>query len=252
MAAPLSKGRLKTYRAYRQKKFRDREDLIVAEGEKIAEELLRHRPTAIRAVCALDEWWAEHPFLPPEFAGQSYAVKPTELSQLSTFKTPNRVWILADRPAATLDVETARTQPTLFLDGLQDPGNVGTILRTADWYGFRQIVCAPGTVDVFHPRTIQASMGAFLRVNAPTLSIHALHEQLPDIPLVATVLDGDPLGSTSLPRPGIYGIGNEGNGISLPFLELNPRRLTLPGGGGAESLNAAVATGILCSRLFEG
>ena len=251
MPAPLSKGRLKLYRSYRQKKVRDREGLFVAEGPKIAEELLRHRPGAVRAVCALDDWWRDYPFLSDEFAGNSYAVKPAELDQLSNFKTPNRVWLLVDRPVATLDTALAQTQPILYLDGLQDPGNVGTILRTADWFGFRQVVCAPGTVDVYHPRVTQASMGAFLRVNAPELSISALREALPGLPVYATVLDGTPLDSATLPPAGIYGIGNEGNGLSLPFLEHSTHRLTIPGGGGAESLNAAVAAGILCAALHK-
>ena len=250
MPAPLSKGRLKLYRAFRQKKVRDREGLFVAEGPKIAEELLQQRPGAIRAVCALDDWWRDYPFLPDAFAGNRYAVKPAELEQLSNFKTPNRVWLLVDRPAATLDTQLAQTQPTLFLDGLQDPGNVGTILRTADWFGFGQVVCAPGTVEVHHPRVTQASMGAFLRLNTPELTLAQLRDQLPQLPVLATVLDGTPLGEAPLPVPGIYGIGNEGNGLSLDFLEQAQYRLTLPGGGGAESLNAAVAAGILCAALF--
>ena len=251
MPAPLSKGRLKLYRSYRQKKARDREGLFVAEGPKIAAELLRQRPTAVRAVCALDDWWRDYPFLPDAFAGNSYALKPVELEQLSNFKTPNQVWLLVDRPTATLDEDLARTQPILYLDSLQDPGNVGTILRTADWFGFGQVVCAPGTVDVYHPRVTQASMGAFLRVNTPELSIAALRAALPELSVYATVLDGTPLDRATLPAAGIFGIGNEGNGLSLDFLEAATHRITIPGGGGAESLNAAVAAGILCSRLYR-
>ena len=249
MPAPPSKGRLKQYRAYRQKKARDRDGLFVAEGPKIAAELLQHAPGTVRAVCALDDWWHDHPYLPDAYAGNSYAVKPAELDQLSLFKTPNRVWLLVDRPLPTLDVELARRQPTLYLDGLQDPGNVGTILRTADWFGLRQVVCAPGTVDVFHPRVTQASMGAFLRINAPVLPVDTLLDQLGELPVVATVLDGVPLEAARLPVPGLYGIGNEGNGLSLAFMQHSTQRLTIPGGGGAESLNAAVATGILCAAL---
>ena len=140
----------------------------------------------------------------------------------------------------------------IFLDGLQDPGNLGTIWRLADWFGLPEIICSPTTVDAWNPKVIQSSMGAFLRVAAFELDFEAILTRKPTISLLGATMDGENIfKKNDLPASGLLVIGNEGAGISNSILEKLTRRVSIPrdASGGAESLNAAVAAGILMGVL---
>ena len=138
----------------------------------------------------------------------------------------------------------------LFLDGIQDPGNLGTILRIADWFGISRVFSSPDCVDPFNPKVVQATMGAFLRVSCIETTIDRLYQEYPGIPIYGEVMDGENVFHTSLKGAnGIIVIGNEGSGISPEAERLLSHRISIPPAAhsGAESLNAAVATGILCA-----
>ena len=141
----------------------------------------------------------------------------------------------------------------LGLDDVQDPGNLGTIIRIADWFGIRHIFCSIGTADVFNPKTIQATMGAIARVQIHYCNLKELIESEPDVPVFGTFLDGTDLYKENLAQHGLIVMGNEGNGISQEIEQLVNRKLLIPnypsGVETSESLNVAVATGIVCAEF---
>ena len=138
---------------------------------------------------------------------------------------------------------------SLMLDSLQDPGNMGTIIRTADWFGVRQLVCSPDCADAFAPKVVQGSMGSIVRVQLLYTPLAAFVQQHPGLKLYAATLGGEPLAKTGAIKEGMLVIGNEGRGVSPELLAACYRQITIPRLGHAESLNAAVATGILLSHL---
>jgi TrmH family RNA methyltransferase len=149
------------------------------------------------------------------------------------------------------DWEKLQQDLILYADGIQDPGNLGTILRIADWFGIRALICSPDTVDWQNPKVIQASMGAFLRVQVIEVDWDTLKAQLPDVPTYATVMEGQNVMEAEIGANGIVVIGNEGKGIRPSVLEDCPHQLSIPRHerGGAESLNAGIATGIILAAL---
>jgi TrmH family RNA methyltransferase len=156
--------------------------------------------------------------------------------------------------AATLDPTLLQSDWSLYLERIQDPGNLGTILRIADWFGIQHVICSPDCADLFNPKVIQASMGAFLRVAAPRLSLDNLQKQFPTLPVYASSLSGDSIYEKQLLEPGILIMGNESRGISEVAQQLATTELKIPSHGAhdMESLNVAVATGILCAELRFG
>jgi RNA methyltransferase, TrmH family len=134
---------------------------------------------------------------------------------------------------------------------LQDPGNLGTIIRIADWYGIENVLCSPGCVDIYNPKVIQATMGSFLRVNVLYTPLDILFQQL-GIPVIGAVMTGENLYQTVLPEKGILLIGNEGSGISENLMPYISKGITIPKLGGAESLNAGIATAIICDNWARG
>ena len=130
---------------------------------------------------------------------------------------------------------------------------MGTILRIADWFGIQTVLCSPNCVDVYNPKVIQASMGAFLRVQTATAAIGELRQAYPALPLLATTMDGTNLFTADLPQAALIAVGNEGMGLSTELLEMADRRIAVPPNrnSGTESLNAAVATGIICAVLTQ-
>ena len=138
---------------------------------------------------------------------------------------------------------------SFYLDGIQDPGNMGTIMRIADWFSIPYIFCSETSVDIWNPKVVQSSMGAFLRVKAFEVNFQDIKTHFPNLPIFATILRGDNIFKMDAPSKGIIVIGNEGSGISDTILNQTDFKISIPGGGGAESLNAGVATGIVCAVL---
>ncbi|MGX5819463.1 TrmH family RNA methyltransferase [Chitinophaga lutea] len=241
----LSKAQIKYIQSLQHKKNRQKSGHFVAEGDKIVQELMRSGK-GVKAVYASAEWLASQS-IP---AGvQAEAVSPDALKQLSSLSTPNQAIALADIPQwPPLRPEGA---VTLALDTIQDPGNMGTLIRIADWFGIRQIVCSPESADAWNTKTIQATMGSFLRVPVHVQPIPDFLDAWPSVSSYAATLHGDDITRIAAPiREGIILIGNESRGLSDAAMSRATHRITIPRIGHAESLNAAVAAGIICGRLL--
>jgi len=182
-----------------------------------------------------------------------HAVSRKELERISSLKTPNSVLVVCKVPTYQMDLPTINNSLTLYLDDLQNPGNMGSILRIADWFGLPYVFCSKNCVESYNTKVIQASMGAFLRIKIITIDFADLLEKIPDLPTFAAVLDGENVFKAALPTNGVIVIGNEGAGVSPEIIKKASHKIKIPKGnrGGAESLNAAVATGIICAALVR-
>lgn len=178
-----------------------------------------------------------------------FEVNNVELDKISTLQAPQGVLALIRIPETTsFRTESLKNTFTLVLDGVQDPGNLGTIIRTADWFGFSQIVCSVNTVEVYNPKTLQATMGSLSRIKIYYEDLARVLKS-PDVPVFGAVLDGKSLYQTQWGTEGVVILGNEGQGISPEILKLISHPVTIPRMGGAESLNVAISAAILCADI---
>ena len=235
----LSKNQIKAVRALEAKKNRHREGLFVAEGPKVVGDLLR---AGFRARCIYST-------LPREDA---QLVTDDELRRISFLQHPQQVLACFEMPAPCPAEPPAEGVLALALDGVQDPGNVGTIIRIADWFGIDTIYCSLDTADVYNPKVVQATMGSLAHVRIAYCDLPSLLRSA-RTPVYGTLLDGADIYRQELTQGGIIVMGNEGNGISEPVRALIDRRLLIPsfntGSESAESLNVAIATAITCSEF---
>lgn len=245
----LSNNKLKYIRSLHQRKFRQKYHNFIAEGEKIAEEVLTNRPDMVEAIFALPEWLASYSNLFQKLKGEVVEISLPELKKISLLNTPNKVLLVVKQPESSIDFDLIKNDFTLYLEDVRDPGNMGTILRIADWFGVKNVLCSPACVEVFNPKVVQSSMGAFLRVNTGTVDFFDLKIRVGGTPIYGAVLGGEPIFSKELSQKSILVIGNESRGISESVEVELTERISIPKheDGGAESLNAAVATGILCA-----
>ena len=185
--------------------------------------------------------------------GAGKNIKPSEMERISALKSPTEHLALFRIPKHELDIEQIKSDITLVLDDVQDPGNLGTIIRLADWFGIKQIVCSPATADAFNPKTIQATMGAIARVNVIYTPLDTFFEQTKEVVCCGTFLEGENIYSAELPQPAIIVMGNEGNGISDKVANHINKRITIPPYpqkvNTVESLNVAMATAIVCAEF---
>jgi len=238
----LSVNKMKFIRSLHKKAHRDQSSCFLVEGEKMVAEVLASIPDRVVFCVATPEFSAiDYPNV--EF----YRCTSDSLRQCSTLKTPNKVIAVVRKPK---DVPLNLDRLILALDGVQDPGNLGTIMRLSAWFGVRLIVCSPSTVDCYNPKVIQASMGAFLYVHVVYTDL-ATYFQQTAIPIYGTFIDGESLYSTALNQPSILLMGNEGNGISQQLSPYIHRRIAIPSFGHAQSLNVGVATAIFLSEFFR-
>lgn len=186
-------------------------------------------------------------------ADEIITVEKDELSRASLLKTPQDVLAVFETPVYQLSEDKPRKELCLALDDVQDPGNLGTIIRVADWFGIKNIYCSNGTADAFSPKTVQATMGALARVKLHYCDLKELISKLDDVPVFGTFLDGKNIYENELSANGLIVMGNEGNGISREVSELINRRILIPnypqGNETSESLNVAIATAIVCSEF---
>jgi TrmH family RNA methyltransferase len=243
---PVTKSQVKYIQSLAHKKFRDAEAVFVVEGPKIVGELLVAPSLRSRAVYALPGWVEE---LPAALRPAVTAVSEPELQRLSGLTTPNQVVALFEKPV--FPPPAFDRGVWLALDGVQDPGNLGTIVRLADWFGIAGIVCSPDSADVFNPKAIQSTMGSIARVPVIYGEPAGL---IPGsgLPVYAALLEGEALYGVGRIGQGWIVIGNESKGIGPELQALSTHRVTIPRIGQAESLNAAVATGIILSHLVGG
>jgi TrmH family RNA methyltransferase len=241
----LGKTKLKYIQSLALKQFRDADDVFVAEGPKIVPELLASSNTTLLQLFGLPAWLNEQQ--PAAGAnGPAIVLEPFELEKLSFLQTPNQVLGLFRKPVFT--AASGGPAITLLLDTLQDPGNLGTIIRTADWFGITRIVCSKETADAFSPKVVQASMGSVCRVNVQYADLAGFLSGNPGIPAYAATLQGRDLAALPPIKEGFILIGNESRGINPELVALCHHQVRIARRGGAESLNAAVAAGILLSR----
>ena len=255
----ISKNLIKDIRQLELRKYRRREGLFVAEGPKVVGDLL-HSGFEPQLLIATDEW--EHPWKNGrKQAANGLITADNRLLQIASNEELRRVSFL-QHPQQVLGVFSIPQQGeppppgnnrlSLALDGVQDPGNVGTIIRLADWFGIDTIYCSEETADAWSPKVVQATMGSIARVNLYYTDITKLMCQ-GRCAVMGTVLDGNNIYEEQLPTGGMIVMGNEGNGISQPVRQLLTHRLLIPtfhqGPDRPESLNVAIATAIVCSEF---
>ena len=237
----ISKNQQKYVRQLELKKYRKREGVFVAEGPKVVGDLLQAGFTTT-LLFATSDWMAAH----PDKAAQ--VVSDDELCKLSFLQHPQQVLGVFKMPT-TCDNMLSAPGPWLALDGVQDPGNLGTIIRIADWFGISNIFCSEDTADAWNPKVVQATMGSIARVNIVYTNLAELIKNT-DKPVYGTLLDGRNIYEEELSADGIIVMGNEGNGISPAIRQLVTHRLLIPRyHEGPESLNVAIATAITCAEL---
>ena len=243
----LVKTTVKYIQSLGHKKFRDEEGLFIAEGPKIIQELLGADNGIIKNLYALPEWAEDNKQLTA--TTPVTIITEMELGKISQLKTPNKVLAVLhqfDRPIEMI----SKNNITLVLDGIQDPGNLGTIIRIADWFGVTQIICSNDTADMYNTKVVQSTMGSIARVKMMYTQPEEWLSNQNDISIYATTLDGKPIQQTTKIREGIIVFGNESKGISPEVLNYCTDKITIPKKGNAESLNAGVAAGIVLSHLI--
>ncbi|MDL2291924.1 RNA methyltransferase [Bacteroides sp. OttesenSCG-928-F21] len=243
----LSKNKIKYIKSLDQKKNRKEEKLFVAEGPKLVGDLLPY--FRCRLLVATAEWLdQQHPIQADEIVTATQE----ELSKASFLKTPQQVLALFEQPDYPVDYGVVNHSLCLALDDIQDPGNLGTIIRLADWFGIEHLFCSPNTVDVYSPKVIQATMGGIARVKVHYTPLYDLIKSA-NTPVYGTFLDGENIYSEALSQNGLIVMGNEGNGISKEIEQLINRKLYIPNyplnRETSESLNVAVATAVVCAEF---
>lgn len=239
----ITKKEIKYIQSLYHKKNRDEESLFIAEGPKIVKELLQS-DYSIKQLFATAEWAKEN----KEHAS-AVEVSEDELHKISQLQTPNQVLAVVAKKNASSE-PVLKQSVTLVLDGIQDPGNMGTIIRIADWFGIKQIVAAPDSADAYNTKVIQATMGSFLRVNVWYKELESFLATA-SVNIYGALLNGQDVQSAKVNGEGILVIGNESKGISKTLLPYIQHPVTIPRIGHAESLNAAVATGIILSHVLK-
>ncbi|MDR1729841.1 MAG: RNA methyltransferase [Prevotellaceae bacterium] len=244
----LSKNKIKQILSLARKKERDETLLFVAEGNKTVTDLL---PLFRCQTLVVTEKFRET--LPGFQAEEIIIATKEEIKKASQLNTPQSALAVFYQQEYTLDVTSLKDKLSIMLDTIQDPGNLGTIIRIADWFGIEEVICSSETVDVYNPKTIQATMGAVGRVRVHYCDLCNLLDEIPGVPLFGTFLQGKNIFCDYLPPNGILLMGNEGNGISPQLESRVTEKLFIPnfpiGRKTSESLNVAVATAIACSEF---
>ncbi len=235
----LTKNELHDLKSLHHKKGREEQGRYLIEGKKIVEEALNSALAEID--CLLHTASFDTSIIPDTI--NSFHVSPTEMQRISTLKSPQEVVAVCKIPHSN----PPNGKRILCLDGIQDPGNLGSILRIADWFGIPEVLLSKGSVDCYNPKTVQASMGSIFRtaIHYTDLEVFLQHTQLP---VFGAVLEGTSIQDMDWQQEGILVIGSESTGISSSIIPLIRERITIPRFGNAESLNAAIACGILCAK----
>lgn len=247
----LSKAEIKRIRSLQQKKYRTQNRAFVAEGSKIVLELI-HSKLHIEGLYAQPGWMAQHPELEGIFHDDIHEVTAKEMGQISSLTTPQPVLVVLSIPVPEPNWEQLHTHLNLYLDDLRDPGNLGTLIRLADWFGLPQIFCSPDTVDAYNPKVVQGSMGSIARIPVYYIHPEELFTKAAGANIYAAHMEGENIFTAQAEPTGILAIGSESHGLSGAILQHASRLLTIPRKGEAESLNAALAAGILVAQMVKG
>jgi TrmH family RNA methyltransferase len=255
----LAKNEIKFINSLKLKKNRDAEGLFVAEGVKIVNDLL-HSGMKVKQIYSSRNFQLSI----FNYHIDVIRIKETELKRISSLNSPNEVLAVCEIPQYSLEPALLSKKLNLVLDTIQDPGNLGTIIRIADWFGIENIICSNETVEVYNPKVIQATMGSISRVKVHYTALPAFMEELktqsPDVRIFGASLDGENLYTAKIVSKGFIVIGNESKGISAELMPYITDKILIPSfaanlpdlkapGSTVESLNAAIATSIICSEF---
>ncbi|HEY9535117.1 MAG TPA: RNA methyltransferase [Mucilaginibacter sp.] len=242
----LSKSNISLLQSLQQKKFRREHGLFLVEGYKSVSEFANsaYQIEAVYYTTAVA----------PKMLKLSQKINSIEVSsaiieKISTLKTPADMVATVKIPQwPALIHDTLNKKFSIVLDRIQDPGNMGTIIRTADWYGIENIICSEDCVEVYNPKVVQATMGSLSRINVHYVDLASVLTDT-KLPVYGALLDGENIYNTNFGTEGLIVMGNEGNGLTEKIKQLVTRAITIPRGGKAESLNVAIATAIFCSEI---
>lgn len=248
----ISKNQIKHIQSLHSKKNREDEGLFIIEGIKLVSEFVHNHKFEIKELFGTHEYISSHKDVLTKNQILHSEISPEELKKISLLTTPNQVLAIVKSISQKLDTALLNSSTSLFLDDIRDPGNLGTIIRIADWFGIKQVICSPNCTELYNPKTLQASMGAVLRVNAISMAFNELLPLLNTIPIYGALLEGQNIYTSSL-KHGLIVIGNEANGISQEVLNHISHHITIPAANsnGSESLNAANACAIICSEFHR-
>jgi TrmH family RNA methyltransferase len=242
----LSKSQISLLQSLQHKKFRKEHGVFLVEGLKSVTEF-------INSAYQIETIYYT-PAIAPKLLKLSQKINSLEISltileKISSLKTPADVIAVVKIPKwPVLDHTTLKKKFSLVLDGIQDPGNMGTIIRTADWFGIDQIICSEDSVEVYNPKVVQATMGSLSRINVHYTDLSAVLSAI-DLPVYGALLDGENIYNNNFGTEGLIVMGNEGNGLRPEIKALVTKAITIPRTGNAESLNVAIATAIFCSEV---
>lgn len=248
----LSKNQIKFINSLSLKKNRNEEGIFVAEGVKILEDLLAS-DFELTEIFATKDWIANNSTINTQI--KLHEVSEEELKKISELKTPNKVLALAKIPKQQLDISSLKNKLVIGLEDIQDPGNLGTIIRLCDWFGIENIIANNNTVDCFNTKVIQASMGSIARINVHYCNLAETVKILKQSgkSVYATTLSGENIYTSELNIDAIILLGNEGNGLSKEIQQLATHNISIPNFSlklnKADSLNVAIATSIICSEF---
>lgn len=247
----LSKALIKRISSYKESKYRNQDKVFVVEGVKVVNELL-NSCFEIETICALKQWLDDNSNIIISKTNNIIEVNEDDLKKISSFSTPNQVLAVVKTPSPKEVV--FKDKLVIALDQINDPGNLGTIIRIAHWFGIEDIICSENTVDQFNPKTIQSTMGSLFRVNVSYHNLKSYLQNLPkDYPIYGAVVEnGENIYEKQVQKHGIIIIGSESHGISNEILPLINNPITIPNfsiNQKAESLNASIATGIIVSEF---
>lgn len=240
----MTKAEIQFVRSLADKRVRDAEGLFMAEGEKLIEEIISSQ-LPIRHIYSTHN----------DFGGRAETVSSKEIERLSQLKTASQCVAIVEKPRWKMPAVADAKRLSLALDGVQNPGNMGTIIRLADWFGVEDIFCSEECADCFNPKVVQATMGAILRVRVHYVDLAALLQRTAaeGTPIYGTMLDGENLYDSEFEPRGVIVMGNEGQGVSKACQQHFSHRLLIPAypadRQGSESLNVAMATGIICAEF---
>lgn len=246
----LSKTKIKFIRSLQIKKYRQAQEMFVVEGTKIVNELL-HSHFDIHSIYAVKKGMQKVLDSGYPVSGTGlFEVSDSELKQISALATPNEVLCIARIPEqGAIDAKEIKNGLSLALDNIRDPGNLGMIIRIADWFGIKNVLCSEQCVDVYNPKVVQATMGSLTRVKVHELDLTGFLSSAEGLPVYGALLDGEDIHQIKLEKTGIIMLGNESVGISDALMPFITRKIMIPSFGGAESLNVAAATAIICAEF---
>lgn len=244
----INNGLIKFVKSLGNKRHRDDEGLFVAEGWKCVRDTLD--TFECRYLIATRAWYEKNGTA--RFHDRLVLAPKAAMERMTQFSTAPDVMAVYTKPQVTVDTQVVKSDVSLVLDNVQDPGNLGTIVRLADWYGIRHIFCSPTTVDIYNHKVVQATMGAIARVSVVYKDLLDLFDEYPDVPVEGTFLEGENIYASAMPACAFVVMGNEGQGISREVAERVNRRVLIPSwprtGGVSESLNVGMATAIVLSE----